>query len=277
MNEFGGRANINHYSVETYCGRKDVLIYDDHRTLFSILFSIQKHKLIEGLPNLIYFDQHDDAVTPLMSIEERLSSLNNGDIDKLADKRVWTYGEFELGIMDDDWLCAAMDLNLIKDAFLIGGRTNLNTGDIDARYNDEKDQHRLYDIEHLHVALNNRGILEDNFYHEAPEDDVEYIRSIFGVKGKQMDSTPFVLDFDLDCFATECEGQTMAWSEQVFIERFCHNLKVFELMQKLLAHCSLITICREPSCCGGIGESNKILQYLDKYFFDYALKTFSIS
>jgi len=35
----------------------------------------------------------------------------------------------------------------------------------------------------------------------------------------------------------------------------------------------LITISREPGCCGGMGESNKILQYIDRYWFKGALKT----
>lgn len=44
-------------------------------------------------------------------------------------------------------------------------------------------------------------------------------------------------------------------------------------MESLLNRASVITICREPECCGGIGEANKILSYLDRYFFDGALRT----
>lgn len=51
------RANINHYTIFTDYGvEKDVLIYDDHRTLLNILFEIQKNKWIDGIPNLFYFD-----------------------------------------------------------------------------------------------------------------------------------------------------------------------------------------------------------------------------
>lgn len=47
-------------------------------------------------------------------------------------------------------------------------------------------------------------------------------------------------------------------------------------LNRLISRSQFITICREPKCCGGPGESNKILGYLDKYFFNGSLRTVPI-
>lgn len=87
------------------------------------------------------------------------------------------------------------------------------------------------------------------------------------------DIKPFVLDFDLDCFTTECREKTYAWPEKIFIDEYFESSNARYFMESLLNRTSFITICREPECCGGIGEANKILNYLDRYFFDGALRT----
>lgn len=56
-------------------------------------------------------------------------------------------------------------------------------------------------------------------------------------------------------------------------DKYVGDFKVHTVMNRLITEATLITICREPSCCGGIGESNKILSYLDKYFFNEGLQT----
>ena len=91
------------------------------------------------------------------------------------------------------------------------------------------------------------------------------------------DIKPFVLDFDLDCFTTECREKTYAWPEDIFRKEYIESYNVRFFMENLLDRASFITICREPDCCGGIGEANKILNYLDRYFFDGALSTEPIS
>lgn len=82
----------------------------------------------------------------------------------------------------------------------------------------------------------------------------------------------YVLDFDLDCFTTECQSKIFAWPESRFASLY-NNEEVGYFMYRLISNARFITICREPSYCGGIGESNKILGYLDKYFFKDCLVT----
>lgn len=265
------RANINHYTISTDYGvEKDVLIYDDHRTLLNILFEIQKNKWIDGIPNLFYFDQHDDAVVPRgLSIEDRLAKFDNREICDIDSKEFWAYTEFELSILDDDWLTAAFDFNLINDAVCIGVKKNDNIQFTNERYVDAEVKHRLISIDHLGWEIGNRGLLADDFIQDETS---LYLRSLFHHNTNEPNKKPFILDFDLDCFSTDCLDYTIAWPEKLFREKYVTNYKVNHLMNSLIARSSLITICREPGCCGGIGESNKILSYLDYYFFDGGLR-----
>jgi len=91
-------------------------LYDDHRTLLNVLFEIRKNKLIDSVPDLIYFDQHDDAVVPRgLSISDRLVILDNSNVVEIDSKEFWSYTEFDLSSLDDDWLTVAMDFNLVND------------------------------------------------------------------------------------------------------------------------------------------------------------------
>lgn len=247
-----------------------MIVYDDHRTLFSILFELRKNNLIGGRPNLIYFDYHDDCIaTDTPTIEERLGHLGNIPFDQMESPMVWSYGEFTLSTNDDDWLTAAMDLDLVGDAVVVGVERDQNIVSLNARYEHAEIRHHLYKLEHLHTATGNRGQLEDMIH---ADEEHQYLRRLFAYK-TDPENCPFVLDFDLDCFSTECCGKTMAWPEDIFCERYVKNERVKHLMDSLINRASLITICREPDYCGGLGESHKILTYLDRYYFGGQLNT----
>ena len=268
----GQRSNINHYTIEPdYGGKKDVLVYDDHRTLLNILFEIQKNKWIDGVPNLIYFDQHDDSVVPRnISIAERMAKFGNRKIQDIKSKEFWGYTEFELSTLDDDWVTAAFDFNLINDAVCIGVEKDGNVRYTNERYADADTKHLLLTMSHLGWEVGNRGQLGDTF----KQDEIYvYLRRLFHFNTKEPNKCPYILDFDLDCFATDCLDRTIAWPETIFYDKYVGDFKVHTVMNRLITEATLITICREPSCCGGIGESNKILSYLDKYFFNEGLQT----
>lgn len=252
-----------------------MLVYDDHRTLLNVLFEIQKNKCIPETPNLIYFDQHDDAVVPRnLSIAQRLEIFGNRKMEEICSKEFWAYTEFDLCTNDDDWLTAAFDFNLIKDAICIGVTQDNNVQSTNERYHDAEIKHRLLAMSHLDFEIGNRGQLGDLM---KQDDNSKYLRTIFSENPKYRCNTPYILDFDLDCFATNCVGEyTMAWPESIFHSCYVDNIKVNYIMNRLIANASLITICREPTFCGGLGESNKILSYLDRYFFNSTLRTMPI-
>ncbi len=121
-------------------------------------------------------------------------------------------------------------------------------------------------MSHLNWEIGNRGLLGDDF--NLDDDSIYW--NLFNYNAKEPITHPYILDFDPDCFATECvDGEhIMAWPGTIFYEKYVGNYKVKGLMDALINNTSLITICREPECCGGIGEAHKILSYLDDYFFN---------
>ncbi len=265
------RSNINVHSFND----KYIIIYDYHRTILNVLFEAKKQNIFRCTPNLIFFDYHDDACinAPKSQLLKRMG------VDKLedaTDKQFWSFVEFDLGTLDDDWLTVGMELDLIKNAIVIGAQKDGHIADYNNKYTSEDGNiHELYSIPHLVSSLDNRGCLGDSIikepYYQSVRDIIQYHQGHFDYKE---DINPFILDFDLDCFTTECQGRTFAWPEMIFVEDYEYNPKVHSFIHSLIEKASLITICREPGCCGGIGESNKILSYLDRYFFEGVLGTF---
>lgn len=263
------RTNINTHTFQN----KYIIIYDDHRTLLNVLFEAQKQGLFSQTPNLVYFDLHDDACKSLPK-NKLLEKIGVADLAEATDKQFWSFVEFDLGVNDDDWLRAGMELSLIKHAIGIGQEQYHNIADLHNLYVSEDGiNHELYSISHLKFSLGDRGCLGDSIikepYYQSVRDIMQYHHNRFD----GADITPFVLDFDLDCFTTECRDKTYAWPEDIFRDEYAEGYNVPPFMRALFARASLITICREPGCCGGLGESNKILSYLDRYFFNGALVT----
>ncbi|MGR5592236.1 hypothetical protein [Bacteroides thetaiotaomicron] len=273
LHELSWRTNINTY---TFRG-KYIVLYDDHRTLLNILFEAKKLGEFAETPNLIYFDLHDDACT-LLPKSQLLERMGVKDLSEATSKQFWSFVEFDLGVLDDDWLLTGMELDLIKNAILIGQEENHHIQDMNGRYKSEdRVEHELYSISHLQYSLNNRGCLGDSIIKEPYYQNVRDIMQYHQGRFDGEDIKPFVLDFDLDCFTTECREKTYAWPEDIFRKEYIESYNVRFFMENLLDRASFITICREPDCCGGIGEANKILNYLDRYFFDGALSTEPIS
>ena len=235
MYELAHRANINVYTIEIDGIQKYVVLYEDHRTILNVLYFARMKGILSSVPNLIYFDYHDDACEIYGGKLEEMKAL---PISEENFKIFWQFIEFSLGAMDDDWVWAGMYLDLIK-----------NRGCFTDRFSQHADEDRLI-----------RGIFGNNWADEKIE---EY-------------DVPFVLDFDLDCFTGEIDGKVIAWPEIIFRKHYEEHFESKQLLRKLIKQSAFITICREANCCGGIGESNKILSYLDHYLFDNQLHTIPI-
>lgn len=260
--ELSWRTNINSYIF----GDNRIILYDDHRTLLNVLFKAKKLGTFTETPNLIYFDYHDDACenSPKSKLLEKIGVK---DMSEATSKQFWSFVEFDLAVHDDDWLLTGMELDLIKNAILIGAGKgeDRHICEMNGRYTSEDNvMHELYSISHLEHSLDGKRCLGD-----SPDKGADYQNVMNIMESHQ----PFVLDFDLDCFTTITLEKTSAWTEKIFREKYYENNTVISFMNSLLERASLITICREPNYCGGIGESYKILNYLDRYFFDGALET----
>lgn len=262
-----GVGNRNNVETISFHG-KDIVLFDDHRTTLDILFEIYKSGQMEGLvPNLITFDYHEDCCDA-GTRERLLQKIGVTDLSEATDRQFWNFVEFDVCGNDDTWISAAMTLNLVRDVVIIGQEANNN---VDNHANSEESEHRLFSISHLPASIGNRGCLGDNvisepyysqirdtmqFHHDSFDDNLVY---------------PFVLDFDLDCFSTDVLNHKRAWPEDIFYQEYVKNEKVYLFMKQLIYRSSLITISREPGCCGGFGESHKILSLLNKYFFEGCL------
>lgn len=249
-------------------GTKQIIVFDDHRTTLDVLYELYKSKQFEELvPNLITFDYHEDCCNA-GDCESLLRKIGVSDFAEATQPQFWSFTEFGISKADDDWISAAMTLGLVKDVVIIGHQTNNN---VENRTNTKDAEHKIYSIGHLAGELGNRGCLGDSMisepYYKLIRDSMQYHHQNFD-KGMVY---PFVLDIDLDCFSTEVMGHTVAWPEFIFYKEYVEDHRAYNFMTQLIDRASIITISREPGCCGGLYESNKILGYLDKYFFRGAL------
>jgi hypothetical protein len=248
-----------------------------------VLFETKKLGLFSTTPNMIFFDKHDDACNPRINAKDLFEKWGIERIEDVSSRDFWSFVEFDLSGLDDDWLLAGMELGLINHAVVIGQTENSNMRDLNNLFeSSDGEVHELFDIYHLNYSLGSRGCLGDNVikepYYENVRNIFEYNQPPYGRYDKfsKEVTNPIVLDFDLDCFTTECENNVYAWPEAIFREKYYDNEEVRHFMHKLINRSTIITICREPTCCGGLGESNKILGYLDCYFFDGCLDTIPI-
>lgn len=271
-------------NIETYIyDGKYIIVYDDHRCLLNVLFEAFKLGMFTSCPNIIYFDRHDDACNPNIKKSELFERWGVTELKDVSSPNFWSFVEFDLGHLDDDWLLAGMELGLINNAVVIGPQDNSNILTLNNHFVSTDDYiHEIYSISHIKSSIGCRGCLGDSVikepYYNAVRNIFEYNQPPYGRYYKFSDevTSPFVLDFDLDCFTTECEDKLYAWPESIFRRMYYDKSEVTYFMRDLISRSQFITICREPSCCGGIGESNKILEYLDRYLFEGNLGTMPI-
>jgi hypothetical protein len=270
--ELSKRANINSFVFKG----KRIFIYNDHRTILNIIFFALKNDIIEKAPNVISFDYHDDALDPQKSILEKASSFNLRDI---TIEEFNSIIEFELSSKNDDWVKTGMEFNIINNAVSIGAEIDNNSN---ISYNDSTlRKHEIISMTHLSSSLASRGELGDS---ELRDPYSKKLKEIFSYNiekrddfGKMTDS--FILDFDLDCFSGRLREKQIAWPEKMFIDEmrtkcgYYDSITPLEFINELINRCEFITIAMEPGCCGGYGESFKILSFLDKYIFHGTLQT----
>ena len=269
--DINGRVNV--MTRQSRSGQM-IVIYDDHRWILNILYALYKQDIH---PNLIYFDAHDDAA----QCEKKSKLLEKIGVTDLKDATAKQFGAFvDYDERNDDggWLTTAMELNLIGDVVNIGNRHNTNIGDMNGVYESEEHiPHNIFELSgDLYFELGCKGKLGDS----CKEEEYKELRNFFGIEHAYYDSPnicfkqPYILDFDLDFFTLSIDNEpTHGWTERIMDKHFpsCSKERIF--LQRLINKAFVITICREPDCCGSIGNSNRILEILDNYCFDGCLGT----
>jgi hypothetical protein len=254
-----GRANILSHNL----GGKDLFIYEDHRSILNVIYSAKQTGLIKTPVDLVYFDRHDDAKPPIAPI----SDLQKLRTNPPTVEDFWSFVEWKLSGMDDDWLLAGMEMGLIGDAILIGGEITINIPNGGLKYTDcHAVEHRVYSQSHIWDGLHPHGWLRDL----ARDYELKTIWDVMGWKpdsyigrfDRTKNSRSLVVDFDLDCFTVDIYDQHMPWPRQKIVEFFSRGIgdhftaKTF--VHELIKQASLVTVARESDGCGSIQEANEL-------------------
>ncbi len=269
LENLGNRANV---IIRRY-GNKLIVIYDDHRWLLNVLFKFYKDNGGVAKYNIVTFDAHDDAADCELS-SVLLDSIGVGSLIEATERQFGTFVDFDVRNDDGNWLSVACELDLIKDSCTIGNRCIYNN--IENRHNKYVSEsgklHRMFELsDDIEAEIGSRGKLGDL----AKSEEYKEIREFFDcshAKSIGCKMPPFILDFDLDFFTISLDDELIAWPYKIWQKKFGCSSKSKCFIDALINKAEIITICREPDFCGSIGESNKILEMLDIYFFNRRLE-----
>jgi len=267
VKRLGGRANLQALSV----GEKDLILYEDHRSLVFVLWhalNVVEPPLAEP-PTLVYFDHHDDAKAPSAPVRAIFNNLRSAGTDRGVMEAV----EWDLSSLDDDWLIAAMELGVLKDAICVGADITPNLGQFHTQVTDHTGGvHNIFKIGHLWDALAHQGPLVD----QAQAGQYQPLWTSLGwapteyPEPRTPGNPPLIVDFDLDYFSYHLLGQTLTWPNGMFDKKlgsisqstYARGLRARTFFGWLLSEASFLTVARESPYCGGTLGSEQALQNL---------------
>ena len=270
MHELARRSNFETLEIDG----KVVVLYEDHRSLLFALWHAKRCGLLETPHTLVTFDLHDDAVVPSAQVRAQAQSFRDGGGNE---RDFMSFIEWELGSNDDDWMVAALELNLVGDVVNVGAEIahnlpNFETPIVDAAGS----RHRVWRIDHLWNALGHQGDLVDTSRRPEPASFWDALG--WDPRERQFsDETRVLLDFDLDCFSIQGPRRRIAWPEDSMLNLFRRpsnppgHTTAADVLLELAARAPFITIARESRYCGGTEESQRILATLDVLLFDGGL------
>lgn len=249
-----------------------IVIYDDHRWLLNVLYAMQKYNY--EIPNLIFFDAHDDYGSVNLNGADLLKKMEVNKWDEVDERKFLDFVEFEADPDDGNWLRIACELDMVNDVALIGGEesSSIYQDTIHKSSLSGKD-HRIYKFsQDLNSLYDHGGKFDSGSW------EVGYqIPQFFSMEKGQPDTNtmaPYIVDFDLDYFSIQIvDKYRIPWSQATFDYMYSKYDIGFNFIMSLLVNAKVITICREPAYCGGLGNAHQILWLLDNNFFNSELGT----
>lgn len=205
-------------------------LFDNHRFLF---FSLLHGKKFNFPLDLVSIDYHLDLAAPSEPEKENLLKLNHND-----DKEIAFFTWNHLNPLNDGHILSAVYLNLIGDVVIL---TKALDRECPEYIDKEGNKHMVH----------------------AYSDKQPFIDK---VKTLQND---ILLDIDLDYFVEEQrddgEHDRIVYEPKDSDYAFLDSTN--PMMQHLKGKLKLITIAKEPECCGGILNSNDILKRVSEKLF----------
>ena len=248
MIEINNLSSLNLFSnFETFnYGDKTIILYDDHRCILTALFEARKLGIISNDTNLITFDRHDDARKIHPDSMRIIDSIIASGLDRMSSRDFKNFVEYDISENDDDWVRVAFEFNLIHNIVNIGNIENSNIMDF-ANHTYKSSggtEHKAYVIGHIFDELNTHGgSLGDMALYQENKDLHEIFGyNLIGEEGFSDDFQEFVLDFDLDCFTTNCQDKVYAWPESIFAKEYNNETSGY-FMYRLIQRAKFITIC----------------------------------
>lgn len=228
----------------------ELSIFNDHRYAF-FFWNKWTQKLIESdsinyPPCLISLDWHQDLVYPTPTEKGWLRNLN-----VLNNKDVALYAWANLRSLNDTHILSAAYLNLIGDIYV-----HCRQGSFDSDWDDEiiVDRHK-----------NKHAIKKFKEYDEL---------ATHLLKSKENN---IYFDIDLDFFTLNNPLQTGEENDQYtyLSEVTIREMLISDnhLMKWILPRLQGITIAQEPQHTGGLLESNRLLNVINKTWFEPSLFT----
>lgn len=155
--------------------------------------------------------------------------------------------------MNDNYIFAAMEAGLIGDILIMSPELP----DIKEYVDSRSFKHKIFHCLWPGDLSGRRGLLTDTF----PRTNKELIASIGYNNGN---TSNIVLDIDLDYFTYFNCDKTYVINENNFEDIFTDTSLIWWIYKKA----RLITIAKEPMCCGSAQNSEQILKLFKNHLLD---------
>ncbi len=268
------RDELLEFESEFGCG----YIHKDHRWVLCLIYIAQQQNLLPEPCKIVYFDAHHDSKKPycmdkIKSI--RAEGITSGDLFKLCDSA--------LSRTDDDWLIAGMELGLISNSIGIGVRQRGGNKRHRVFKDHKGNEHSIWLIGPLLSAFGYQGCLSDlakiNVFRNL-WDSLHWKKDKNRPFAFERNDEIFLLDFDLDCFAINWDDYTFPWPDEIFAKEYTTSSDYSstrgwtgsEFIKTLAKSAGLITICTEPSFCGGKLNVRRIASKFNEFIFNNSLQ-----
>jgi len=205
-------------------------IFDNHRFLFYSLCTNKKDGI---LLDLVTIDYHQDLCEPFVEEKRDLKSLDLSDEKEVA-YFCWNH----LNPSNDGHILATMYVELINDVVVI------------CKEGDEKE-----------FGFKDKNGNEHKIYcYHKKEDFDRQVRAL---------SKPIHFDIDLDYFVRKHCNESN--KEVIEVSSNIADFRMLDVdsttIKNLQGKLKNLTIAREPEHCGGVGNSNKILERVSSKLF----------